>query len=623
MNIIVDLCSNTAASYISQGKLVEAIPNLRAAMHFGGNESARINSIYVSETFADRAQEALARGDAEDAARNAGLSLTTHKNERALITLAQLYLGSDPVAVDDIARQLVEIASDDDPRGLKINALIWRLDALQKIEPRDADLEEQIGRDAVTAISRHLELHGQNPSVLMTRAMLYRRFGNLPAALADLRAMQKLDPSNFVVAAHCVDMISNIRNPECMADLAIVAYQPGEDPQMLSQFYDLARRTGAATITQGLLDRMARIDPAFKFLADAKWAMRDQVPAVKLGATKPDAAHCRAFVYAHDAQMARTLLDVTLPMLLAPGNLPAVAASRAMTLDIMAPLASLAMMEASPILAKLAEVCAVELRTHAPAPAGSERRAYGLAFEAATLRATAEDASLIALPTNALIADGSLATLIETAQSDRTVLLFDPLEVASAPLFGWLGRTGAGGERIVMRPSELSEAVLRHMPSANRRWIVDDAGKIESGARRMLFAKPNGLSAHSLQAAPLFIGARALVELGEELSDPPDGFIIDRVLSAPNLTFSVLADTKTFAIAILADLPGSDLRTNPRNAIDVVIEQCRTAPSTLGRTKLLSMATHWSGLPPVRMAATTDDDEAAIAKAIADRVVGL
>lgn len=620
MNIIVDLCANTAAGYIAQGKFVEAIPNLRAAMYFGGNESARVNSTFLAHQFAVRAQEAFAKSDMEDAARNAGLSLAVERNETALIILAQIYLGKDHEAVADIARQLAEIAKDDDPRGLKINACLWRLDALQQIEPRDAALEQQIGREALAAMDRHIELQPNSPGGLMARAMLYRRFGNLDMALKDLRLLRQLDPTNLVVAAHCADLISDARDPQCLSDLTDAARLSAQDPAMTAQLYDLTRRCGAAAVAQGLLERLADLDPGYRFLLETKAALGTAPPRKALG--DAGGRKHRVFLYAYEASTARSMMQVTAPMLLALGNLPALAAAGGVTVEMTAPIGQMDMIENAPILAKLAEVCAVELRFHQPTPTRFERRAFGLAFEAAAARAKAEGAGLISAPMHAVIADGSLKALADKAGAGAVAVFFDPLEVASAPLMGWVGG-GASGERVVMKPSDLSEATLRHMPASSRRWIVDQEGMIESGARRLLFAKSNGLSVHSIQGLSIYLSAQALQEMGEDLSDPPDGFIIDRTLSINTIKIETIDIGENFAIAVMEDLAGATDRLHPRRAADVLIEQCRAAPSTLRRARLLSLPTHWSGLPPARSEPTPDTAEDAVIAEITKRLVGL
>ena len=622
MNIIVDLCANTAAGYIDQGKLVEAIPNLRAAMHFGGNESARVNSIYLASVFAGKAQEAFGRGDLEDAARNAGLSLAVHQNEAALIVLAQIYLGKDPETVADIARQLADIAKIDDPRGLKINALIWRLDALQQIEPRDTPLEESIGRDALAALNHHLDAQPASTGGLMARAMLYRRFGNLQAALKDLRALRAIEPTNIIPAAHCADFTSDARDPECAAALTAIAQLTDDNPQMLSQFYDLARRCGASEIAEGMLRRLAPIDPAFRALAEAKAMMRDQTPDLTLGAARAEGKRHRVFLFGHEEQTTRTLLEIALPMLLAAGNLPALAERGGVTVDISVPASLLARVLSAPILAKIAEICAVEVRGRPSPPPRFERRYFGLAFGAAVERARADSAALIQIPMHAVIADGSLSTLAALDEDGASALFFDPLEVSAAPLLGWLGG-GAAGERVSMKALDLSEAVLKHLPPAGRRWIVDADGRIESGAQRMMFAKPDGLSVRSRQCAPVYFGPEALRALGEEITDPPDGYVTDRALMVKEIRTAVVPVTPAFAMAILTDMPGAETRAQPRKATDVLLEQCRALPSTLGRTRLLSMATRWIGLPPARAELTDDAVEDAFAAEVQARLIAI
>jgi len=307
-------------------------------------------------------------------------------------------------------------------------------------------------------------------------------------------------------------------------------------------------------------------------------------------------------------------------MLLSPGNAPAWAAENALTIEVHAPNSELAGLEASPIFAKFAAFCAVEFHGHAPAPKGFERRAAGLVFEAAVERARAEGASLIALPMNALIADGALLALRDLENPDRSVLFIDPLEVSAAPMLGWLG--DGSGDRLVMKSSDLVEAVLRHFPPSVTLSIVDQTGAIESGARRAIFAKPDGLSVRGAHPLPFYFGATALAALGDELNDPPDGYVIDRVLASDAATPVLIADATTFAMAILTDQPGTNRRSDPRAVADSITETLRAMPALHNRVRLLRSATRWSGRP-VTTTMISDADEAAMIEAAANGLAAL
>jgi hypothetical protein len=623
MNIIVDICANAAAGYIGQGKLVEAIPSLRAASLFGGNESSRINSLFLSGALADLAQTALSRGDLKDAVRHAGLSLAVTKNEAALIVLAQAYIGGDPVSLEGIARQLAEIASDDDPRGLRINALIWRLDALHQIQPRDTALEESIGRDALASINRFLERNPDAPQVLMTRAMLYRRFGSTEKALRDLRHVQKLVGSNPSLAANCVELSPDPTDAACRADFAIIASHPDNSPATLLSLYDLARRAGAREVANDFLRRLIPLDRGFQYLGDVKEALHQSEPDFALGAPGAHAKRSRIFAFAFDAASTKTLCNITLPMLLAQGNLPAWSDHSATVLEITVPSTSLPTVRQTPCLQRLATFCRIELRSIPPIPVQFERRTYGMAFEAAVGRARESNASLISLPAFVVIGNGAFATIAKLSSTGVDALLFDPLEVASAPIRGWLGDGDRTGEPLTMKASDLCEAVLRHLPRSFHRSIVDGEGKIESNPVRMLFAKADGMSVRSMKCQPFYFSATALDALSEELSDPPDGFIIDRLLACGSLRVDVIEDATAFPVALLDDGLSTDQRQNPRMAADAILEQARMTPLALGRVRLLQSKTRWTGVLSTNVDATGDAEEAAIVSAVTDRLAAL
>lgn len=623
MNIIVDLCANAAAGFIGQGKLVEAIPSLRAATHFGGNESSRINSLFLAGALADLAQTALSRGDLTDAVRHAGLSLAVSRNEAALIVLAQAYIGGDPVSLESIARQLAEIASDDDPRGLRINALIWRLDALQQIQPRDTALEESIARDALASINRFLEKNPDAPQVLMTRAMLYRRFGSTEKALRDLRQIQKLGGTDASLAASCVELSPDPTDAACRADFAIIANHPDDSPSTLLSLYDLARRAGVADIASKFLDRLIPLDPGFQYLRDVKETLRHEEPDLTLGASDTHPMQSRIFAFAFDAASTKALVNITLPMLLAQGNLPAWADHSATVLEITVPSANLPTVRQTPCLQQLATFCRIELRGVPPIPAQFTRRTYGMAFEAAVRRACEGNASLISVPAFAVIGNGALTTIATLSKTGVDALLFDPLEVASAPIRGWLGDGDHTGEPMTMKASDLSEAVLRHLPRSFHRSIVDANGRIESNPVRMLFAKADGLSVRSMKCQPFYLSTKALAALGEELSDPPDGFIIDRLLACGSLHVDVIEDAAAFPVALLDDSSDADHRQHPRMAVDAILEQARIAPLALGRVRLLTSMTRWTGGLSTPFDATGDAEEAVIVNAITERLAAL
>jgi hypothetical protein len=139
----------------------------------------------------------------------------------------------------------------------------------------------------------------------------------------------------------------------------------------------------------------------------------------------------------------------------------------------------------------------------------------------------------------------------------------------------------------------------------------------------MLFAKTDGMSVRSMKCQPFYFSATALDALSEELSDPPDGFIIDRLLACGSLRVDVIEDATAFPVALLDDGLSTDQRQNPRMAADAILEQARMTPLALGRVRLLQSKTRWTGVLSTNVDATGDAEEAAIVSAVTDRLAAL
>jgi hypothetical protein len=157
-------------------------------------------------------------------------------------------------------------------------------------------------------------------------------------------------------------------------------------------------------------------------------------------------------------------LDNSLPTLLAPGNVPALAAAFPSRFVFLTRMQDEAVIRAHPACARLSEICAVEF---APIDdlimQGNHSTTITLAYARAVYRAGEAmlDTCFFFLVSDYIMADGSLAAVLARMQAGASAVQVGNFQLDEATAESWLRRcpADAGTER-VLRPRELMRRAL-------------------------------------------------------------------------------------------------------------------------------------------------------------------
>ena len=175
------------------------------------------------------------------------------------------------------------------------------------------------------------------------------------------------------------------------------------------------------------------------------------------------------------------LLSLTLPALLAPGNLPYVAARVPTEVVLLTEERLFAQVNAHPTAARLRRHCPLRLMGLDDLIAAS-KDGYGMALTHVLHRGFCDlgramtDAWQIFLNADFILADGSLKTLLgHLQQGERMVAAPSYCVVADEVKPELLRRSEAGGGVMSLRPREMARLALRHPHNTIRGKIVNQA----------------------------------------------------------------------------------------------------------------------------------------------------
>jgi hypothetical protein len=192
----------------------------------------------------------------------------------------------------------------------------------------------------------------------------------------------------------------------------------------------------------------------------------------------------------------RQFLEIGLPTLLAPGNVPALAQSLPSEFEILTSAADESFIRQHPVFLRLAEVCRANIRPidHL-ITAGNNSTTLTLAY-AEAIRAAGRamlDTCFLFLVSDYIVADGSLASVLARVRAGAGAVLVGNFQVTAEEAMPWLRErigsdAGAGAAisaRVLMRfaldhlhPATVANTVnasLTHNAHTNRLfWRVDD-----------------------------------------------------------------------------------------------------------------------------------------------------
>lgn len=177
-------------------------------------------------------------------------------------------------------------------------------------------------------------------------------------------------------------------------------------------------------------------------------------------------------------------LDLCLPSLLSPGNIPALENKAGSKFLIAAPRDDWDAMRTTAIWRRLErEIEPVLLEIPYPAPGVSGCQHMGVGHILATERAFQDRAYFLALTPDLFVSDGSIANVQRHAREGKAIVLVAALRFAEEPLLDELRRRGrfdparppqATGEPLVLPPREMTAMALRSLHSESRSYVWDE-----------------------------------------------------------------------------------------------------------------------------------------------------
>lgn len=423
-------------------------------------------------------------------------------------------------------------------------------------------------------------------------------------------AAAPLDPSTLWFAANAAEAVLS---PECLGhwtrlaalvpDIAIVAIRhahaalaandpvlareilerlaarpaalAGATPELRMQAAYSAQRAGALALASGF----ARVVPGGGHHADLlDWldvACRD-VPA-KLPADTDLLLGCVAW----GEGFADIFAKLTLPTLLAPGNLPALVEGRRASLLMIGDAAFRKRLEADPAIARLDSLVR---RVHVEIPAAALANnpaidVYGpvqiLAFHAAKTM----DCDLALLHADLVYADGALAFLRRTGERGALAFCTQAFSAKLEPVAAAL----AG--QVAVPPRRLMSLAFDEMHPRSAAMIVRaDRPSIPSHATLFLFADPAGLRLRALQPSPMWVSRAVWPSSLPPTYDTQDNGLIHRLVPDPadldRIVFG--ADSDDFAIVEVTSESQGAVRTSAL-ATGVPVDAAIAALAVTGR----------------------------------------
>lgn len=168
----------------------------------------------------------------------------------------------------------------------------------------------------------------------------------------------------------------------------------------------------------------------------------------------------------------RSFLDVTLPSLLAPGNIPAIPNARDSFYTIYATPNARAMIEASPAYALLKEYINVEIRPIRGSLA-QKHHASSECYRVAVREAAAAGAAAVFLIPDMILSDGSIQAIVRLLNSGKHAILITGLRVVKSHVVAPLKAACAAGDVIAASPTKLAELALEHLHPITETHLYD------------------------------------------------------------------------------------------------------------------------------------------------------
>jgi len=501
-------------------------------------------------------------------------------------------------------------ASDWVDLDLRQRAARLRLDGLT-----EGAATEQAVIDACLALIDRGPSSGLSDEWLVTRIyhclprMGYRQ------ALADLREMFQRQPGSIWVAENICFALRNILHTGVPAAIDLISQFPTDQPEDLERRFGVAWSMGAIEQALTLAGRLAAFKPEFQIFPTLHAFATDPQtqPAVVFGKPATGPKRIYASMICWGAYYIDLMEQASISSLLAPGNMPALAASASVALELHTMPADLERLRESEALRRLSTFCEVRIYVFPESVATyANKRPYmvfGFGSHSTILRAEREGADVLFLYPDVIYSDGALESITGYLTDQPFAIFQDGLNALAQPVLNRVAAFHRGGALAVPRQALMDAAA----PNLSRRTLdnIYRPGDTETSAipNRILFRTPDGLRAHGLVCGPLYVSHAAFTPLHLKNFAPIDDVFSEHLLFKLRLDqFYILPPTEALIVEICDD----DGATNPihgRGLRDSILQYFQNFGLSHRRRRLFERRSDYIS-PAFADGDVTEEDEA-------------
>ena len=235
-------------------------------------------------------------------------------------------------------------------------------------------------------------------------------------------------------------------------------------------------------------------------------------------------------------------LGLTLPSLLHPSNLPALAKDRRLRLRVFSDQAGRARLEASPAMARLARFATIDIEVMPEfmldpagrAATGQRYLAFALMHHVALHEATARRADVLTLFPDMVAAEGSYRYVGEVIADGRYDALVAQAVTGRAADMTAALRPKIRNHELGIASGPLLDLVFAVLHPRSRAALMrDGTGLAPADPGILTFADPKGVRMRMLQPLPLWISHRILAPSVRYKFSTPDDELLERLFPAP------------------------------------------------------------------------------------------
>ena len=400
------------------------------------------------------------------------------------------------------------------------------------------DAAEAARIDCLPLLDRLIEAHPLDRRLLTLRADWNATLQRYRDMIRDLLALERLgDRSDFVVH-NLILMLRDKDRPEIARRLdGLVESIDANDVADLTSWFMVLLGMGAHDHALRLAQRLTPLMPSFAAVAPLHAMAKDldHRPEAVLGIAPSGRRLIYASLTCWGAPYIEMMNRVSLPSLLAAGNLPALCADNDLVIEIMTDAAGVATIADLPLISRLAAFCQIKIfalppEIHAPG-GGIPYVIFGYAGHGATLRAQRDGADLILLQPDLLYGDQCFSFVAEIAPAERRAFFADGLNAAATPMLAAVERfRGTDGALAVPGPALSRLAGPHLMPRTFDNFFTTADREASEYPSRVVFRRDFGLSMHSFTKSPIYISHAAFANIANPSCGTPDAFFSQQIL---------------------------------------------------------------------------------------------